>query len=192
VSRRLDLLMLNIIMIAGEKKVTETSSEAYAALYEQFMPKVYRYISFRIRDDHMVEDLTSTVFEKAFTKFDRFNPQKASFSTWIFTIARNTVIDHYRVYKKDEYLNSEKITNAPADYPSPEDEAIKTENTRRLRVFLARLNKREQEAIILKYSNGMSNREIAEVLNLTETNVGSILCRTIRKLRNSFIEWQNE
>lgn len=191
-SRRLDLLMLNIIMIAGEKKVTETSSEAYAALYEQFMPKVYRYISFRIRDDHMVEDLTSTVFEKAFTKFDRFNPQKASFSTWIFTIARNTVIDHYRVYKKDEYLNSEKITNAPADYPSPEDEAIKTENTRRLRVFLARLNKREQEAIILKYSNGMSNREIAEVLNLTETNVGSILCRTIRKLRNSFIEWQNE
>jgi RNA polymerase sigma-70 factor (ECF subfamily) len=54
------------------------------------------------------------------------------------------------------------------------------------------LNKREQEAIILKYSNGMSNREIAEVLNLTETNVGSILCRTIRKLRNSFIEWQNE
>ena len=191
-SRRLDLLMLNIIMIAGEKKVTETSFEAYAALYEQFMPKVYRYISFRIRDDHMVEDLTSTVFEKAFTKFDRFNPQKASFSTWIFTIARNTVIDHYRVYKKDEYLNSEKITNAPADYPSPEDEAIKTENTRRLRVFLARLNKLEQEAIILKYSNGMSNREIAEVLNLTETNVGSILCRTIRKLRNSFIEWQNE
>jgi RNA polymerase sigma-70 factor (ECF subfamily) len=184
--------MLNIIMIAGEKKVTETSSEAYAALYEQFMPKVYRYISFRIRDDHMAEDLTSTVFEKAFTKFDSFNPQKASFSTWIFTIARNTVIDHYRVYKKDEYLNSEKITNAPADYPSPEDEAIKTENTRRLRVFLARLNKREQEAIILKYSNGMSNREIAEVLNLTETNVGSILCRTIRKLRNSFIEWQNE
>jgi RNA polymerase sigma factor (sigma-70 family) len=184
--------MLNIIMIAGEKKVTETSSEAYAALYEQFMPKVYRYISFRIRDDHMAEDLTSTVFEKSFNNFDRFNPKKASFSTWIFTIARNTVIDHYRVYKKDEYLNSEKITNAPADYPSPEDEAIKTENTRRLRVFLARLNKREQEAIILKYSNGMSNREIAEVLNLTETNVGSILCRTIRKLRNSFIEWQNE
>ena len=59
-------------------------------------------------------------------------------------------------------------------------------------MFLARLNKREQEAIILKYSNGMSNREIAEVLHLTESNVGSILCRTIRKLRNSFIEWQNE
>lgn len=186
------MLLFNIIMIAGGKKVSDDSREAYAALYEQYMPKVYRYISFRIRDEHMAQDLTSIVFEKALTKFDGFNPQKASFSTWIFTIARNTVIDHYRVYKKDEYLNSEKITNAPADYPSPEDEAIKMENTHRLRVFLARLNKREQEAIILKYSNGMSNREIAEVLNLTETNVGSILCRTIRKLRNSFIEWQNE
>jgi RNA polymerase sigma factor (sigma-70 family) len=186
------LLIFNIIMIAGDKKVSEDNREAYAALYEQFMPKIYRYISFRIRDEHMAQDLTSIVFEKALTKFSGFNPQKASFSTWIFTIARNTVIDHYRVYKKDEYLNSEKITNAPADYPSPEDEAIKTENTHRLRVFISRLNKREQEAIILKYSNGMSNREIAEVLNLTETNVGSILCRTVQKLRNSFVEWQNE
>jgi RNA polymerase sigma factor (sigma-70 family) len=83
-------------------------------------------------------------------------------------------------------------TKTTAQYPSPEDEAIKAENTKRLRIFLSRLNKREQEAIILKYSNGMSNREIGEILNLTETNVGSILCRTIRKLRNSFVEWQNE
>lgn len=69
---------------------------------------------------------------------------------------------------------------------------IKKENTLRLRAFLSRLKKREQEVIILKYSNGMSNREIAGVLNLTETNVGSILCRTIRKLRNSFVELQDE
>jgi RNA polymerase sigma-70 factor (ECF subfamily) len=79
-----------------------------------------------------------------------------------------------------------------AQYPSPEDEAIKEENTRKLRQFISHLNKREQEAIVLKYSNGMSNREIAQILNLTETNVGSILCRTIGKLRKSFVEWQNE
>jgi RNA polymerase sigma-70 factor (ECF subfamily) len=184
--------MLNIIIHTDDKKVSDNSREAYAALYEQFMPKVFRYISFRINDENMAQDLTSIVFEKALTKFSAFNPQKASFSTWIFTIARNTVIDHYRVYKKEDSLDQEKVVNAPAQYPSPEDEAIKTENTHRLRVFLTRLNKREQEAIILKYSNGMSNREIAEVLQLTESNVGSILCRTIRKLRNSFLEWQNE
>ena len=184
--------MFNIITNTDDDKVSDNRHEAYAALYEQFMPKVYRYISFRIRDENMAQDLTSIVFEKALTKFSAFNPQKGSFSTWIFTIARNTVIDHYRVYKKHEDVVADVEVKATGQYPSPEDAAINSENSRRLRMFLARLNKREQEAIILKYSNGMSNREIAEVLHLTESNVGSILCRTIRKLRNSFIEWQNE
>ena len=184
--------MFNIIMDTNDKKVSDDSREAYAALYEQFMPKVYRYISFRISDENMAQDLTSVVFEKALTKFDGFNPQKASFSTWIFTIARNTVIDHYRVNKKHEDVVPDVETKTAGQYPSPEDEAIKAENTKRLRIFLSRLKKREQEAIILKYSNGMSNREIGEVLNLTESNVGSILCRTIRKLRDNFVEWQNE
>jgi len=174
------------IQISGDKR------HAFAVLYEQFMPKIYRYISFRIRDDNMAQDLTSIVFEKALTKFNSFNSEKAAFSTWIFTITRNTVIDHYRIYKKNEYLMPDAATKASAQNPSPENEAIKAENTARLRIFLSRLNKREQEAIVLKYSNGMSNREIAEVLKLTESNVGSILCRTIRKLRSSFVEWQNE
>ena len=94
--------MFNFITNTDDKQVSDNSREAYAVLYEQYMPKVYRYISFRIRDENMAQDLTSIVFEKALTKFNAFNPQKGSFSTWIFTIARNTVIDHYRVYKKHE------------------------------------------------------------------------------------------
>jgi RNA polymerase sigma-70 factor (ECF subfamily) len=183
-------MMFNIITNSEGKKVSNNSREAFAVFYEQFMPKVYRYISFRITDENTAQDLTSVVFEKALTKFDGFNPQKASFSTWIFTIARNTVIDHYRVYKKHEDVVTNIEIKTTAQYPSPEDEAIKAENTKRLRNFLSRLNKREQEAIILKYSNGMSNREIGEVLHLTESNVGSILCRSIRKLRDNFVEWQ--
>ena len=184
--------MFNIGTRKNEKKVSDANREAFAELYEQFMPKVYRYVTFRIRDEHMAQDLTAAVFEKALAKFDGFNPQKASFSTWIFTIARNTVIDHYRVYRKHEDVVSDVEAKATAQYPSPEEEAIRAENTRKLRQFVSQLNKREQEAIVLKYSNGMSNREIAQILNLTESNVGSILCRTIRKLRKSFLEWQNE
>jgi len=156
------------------------------------MPKVYRYVTFRIRDEHLAQDLTAAVFEKAFAKFDDFNPQKATFSTWLFTIARNTVIDHYRVYGKHEDVVPDVEAKTAVQFPSLEDEAIKEENTRKLQQFVAQLNKREQEAIVLKYSNGMSNREIAKILNLTESNVGSILCRTIAKLRKSFVEWQNE
>ncbi len=184
--------MFNIVANNGKTSVTESGGETFAGLYEQFMPKVYRYISFRIRDEHLVQDLTSLVFEKALTKFSGFNPQKASFSTWIFVIARNTLIDYYRVRKKDIYLDIEAPVFNSVPYPSPEDAVIKTENSQMLRIFLSRLNKREQEIIILKYSNSMTNRDIAGVLNLSESNVGSILCRTIGKLRKSFMKWQNE
>jgi RNA polymerase sigma-70 factor, ECF subfamily len=186
------LIIFNIGTSNDSQKVVDNSREAFAILYEQFMPKIYRYISFRIRDENMSQDLTSIVFEKALVKFSSFNSQKASFSTWIFTITRNTVIDYYRTHKQDIYLEPETRIYDTAQYSSPEDQSIKNEKTKRLKLFISKLNRREQEAIILKYSNGMSNREIAEVLHLTETNVGSILCRTIRKLRNSFVEWQNE
>lgn len=185
-------LVLNSETDIDSSKVAENSREAFAMFYEQYMPKVYRYISFRIRDENMVQDLTSMVFEKALAKFGSYKPRKASFSTWIFTIARDTVIDHYRTSKRDIFLGPEAPAYTSVQYPSPEDEAIKTETSNKLRVFLSRLNKREQEIIILKYSNDISNREIAEILKLTESNVGSILCRTIRKLRNSFVGWQNE
>ena len=131
--------MFSLGINTDSKQAQDDSRESFAVLYEQFMPKVYRYISFRIRDENMAQDLTSTVFEKALTKFSGFNPQKASFSTWIFTIARNTVIDHYRTYKKNEYLEEPAPIALPSPYPSPEDEAIKAENTRRLRVFLSKL-----------------------------------------------------
>ena len=186
------MVIFSINIINNSRKFSDYSHETFAALYEQFMPKVYRYISFRIRDENMSQDLTSIVFEKALVKFSGFNPQKASFSTWIFTITRNTIIDYYRTHKQDIYLEPETRIYDAAQYSSPEDQSIKNENTRRLKLFISKLNRREQEAIILKYSNEMSNREIAEVLNLTETNVGSILCRTVRKLRDSFVKWQDE
>ena len=68
--------MFNIGTHKSEKKVSGAGREAFAELYEQFMPKVYRYVTFRIRDEHMAQDLTAAIFEKAFAKFDGFNPKK--------------------------------------------------------------------------------------------------------------------
>ena len=139
--------MFNIGTHKVEKQVSADNNEAFAELYEQFMPKVYRYVTFRIRDEHLAQDLTAAVFEKAFAKFDGFNPQKASFSTWIFTIARNTVIDHYRVYRKYEEVVSDVETKTTAQYPSPEEEAIRAENTRKLRQFISRLNQDRKSVV---------------------------------------------
>ena len=66
-------MMFSTMANTDKKKLSDDSRQAYAVLYEQFMPKVYRYISFRIDDENMAQDLTSVVFEKALTKFDGFN-----------------------------------------------------------------------------------------------------------------------
>ena len=91
-----------IILTQAEmvERIGQSAAEAFAGFYEQYLPKVYRYISYRISDTHTAEDITSAVFEKALNKFKSFSPEKASFSTWIFTIARNTLTDHFRAERQ--------------------------------------------------------------------------------------------
>jgi RNA polymerase sigma factor (sigma-70 family) len=168
------------------EKIGSTAAGTFAAFYSTYLPKVYRYISYRIEDTHLAEDITSTVFEKALTKYTSFQPEKASFSTWIFTIARNTLTDHYR--------RSHNQATVPLDDPlpvssggdSPEEDMEKAEELKLLNSCLAQLSPAEQEIISLKFGAEMTNRQIASSLAMTESNVGIIIFRAIRKLRDNF------
>ena len=165
------------------ERIGSSAAETFAAFYTQYLPKVYRYVSYRITDTHLAEDITSLVFEKALTNFKGFHPERASFSTWIFTIARNTLTAHYR--------KSHNQATVPLDDPlpagdSPEDELDKAEDLQLLNTCLAQLSQTEQEIISLKFGAEMTNRQIASTLAMTESNVGIIVLRAIRKLRDNF------
>lgn len=175
----------------GNEKTTQNASEAFAALYEQSMPKVFRYISYRVNDKGVAEDLTSAVFEKALIKYKTYNPEKASFSTWIFSIARNTVIDHYRSSHEDQAVSLDTVPGISTKDPSPEDEVIISEERQRLESCIFQLSHQEQEIIALKFGAEMTNRQIASTLGLGESNVGTIIYRAVRKLSSSFRECRN-
>ncbi len=174
---------------AGED--TRNAREAFAELYEQYLPRVFRYISYRVGDVHLAEDLTSGVFEKALTGFSRYRSDKASFFTWLLSIARHAVIDHYRVSGKRQTIPLEEATEMSSESASPEEEAVRKEERQRLQTCLAGLPSQEQEIISLKFGAELTNRQIAGLLSLSESNVGTILYRAVRKLRDSFREWQN-
>ncbi|MBI4310800.1 MAG: sigma-70 family RNA polymerase sigma factor [Chloroflexi bacterium] len=181
--------MLFFALQAGPAdKVDQRTAEAFARLYEEFLPKVFHYFSYRILDTQLAEDLTSAVFEKALAKFKGYNASKASFSTWVFTIARNTLIDHFRVEGRRRTSNLDAAAEPTDGSPSPEEAVVKDEERRRLLACIARLPETEQEIITLKFGAGMTNRQIAGLLGLGESNVGVILYRAVRKLRNSFGE----
>jgi len=169
-------------------KGTKDNVETFTELYEHYMPKVFRYISYQVGNMDLAEDLTSAVFEKTLTKLNSYRSNKASFSTWLMTVARNTVIDHYRVKSRKITISIEETFDIASKEISPEEKVIKKEELKSLDTYLRELSQQEWEIISLKFGAELNNREIAKMLGLSESNVGTKLYRTIRKLRDKFKE----
>jgi RNA polymerase sigma factor (sigma-70 family) len=167
-------------------KEAVSARETFAELYEEHMDKVFRYIQYRVSNIQLAEDLTSSVFEKALVNFSKYSSDKASFSTWLFSIARNTLIDYYRVKGKRQAASLEEGTDIASKDLSPEQELERKEKLERLQVCLAELPQEEQKIIRFKFGAELNNRQIAEMLGLSETSVGTRLYRAVRKLRDSF------
>lgn len=172
-------------------QASRSAAERFTELYKQYLPKVFRYMTYKVADAQTAEDLTSIVFEKALTKFKSQDSEKASFSTWVFAIARNTVIDHYRASGKQKSLQINSQDFAFKDNSSPEDSAAQAEEFRMLQSFVSRLSQTEREIISLKFGTGMNNRQIAKTTGLSESNVGTIIWRAVGKLRDHFRELGN-
>lgn len=153
------------------------------ALYADQMPRVYNFFRYRVGTDVVAEDLTSLTFEKAWTARHQYRHDRAAFSTWLFTIARNVAIDHYRARRATVPIEDAGHLTAGE---SPEALAERRSDVELLERLLAGLDERERDLIALKYGAGFTNREIARATGLTATNVGTILSRTIAALR---AEW---
>ena len=150
------------------------------ALYAEQLPRIYNFFRYRVGEDAVAEDLTSVTFEKAWRARMRYRRDLAGFSTWLFTIARNVAIDHYRSRRRHEPLSA---ADSVAAHGTPEDDAILRSDCERLWRLLAPLPDRERDVLSLKYGAGLTNRAIARVLGLGESNVGTILHRTLADLR---------
>ena len=174
-----------------EDTIPGSTAELFGNLYEQYLPRVFQYVNYRVGDVTVAEDLTSDIFNKALTSFTKYDSEKAAFSTWIFSIARNTIIDYYRRRGREKKLQGEALPKDMVFSKSTEEEASRSEEIHKLHECLGRLNPNERELISLKFSSEMTNREISRITGLSESNVGTILCRAVRKLRDEFSGWQD-
>ncbi len=159
------------------KLATEADFEA---LYHAELPRVYNFFRFRVGDGPLAEDLTSETFEKAWRNRDHYRRDLSAFSTWLFTIAQRVVVDHYRRNRAEVSLHH--ITHLSVD-ETPEDLAQAQADFARLSALLTRLADRDRELVALKYGAGLTNRTIASLTGLTESNVGVILHRALQALR---------
>ncbi len=155
------------------------------ALYGEHLPRVYNFFRYRVGDGAEAEDLTSLTFEKAWRARHRYRRDLAAFSTWLFAIARNVAIDHYR--RRREHAPLEAAGNVAAGGTDPADHAAERSDFTKLVRMLEELPVRERELIAMKYGASLTNREIARLTGLTESNVGTILHRTIQAMRMDWL-----
>ena len=150
------------------------------AVYAEQLPGVYNYFRYRVGDGAVAEDLTSITFEKAWRARHRYRRDLAGFATWLMAIARNVAVDHFRAARRHAPL--EEAADI-ASGSTPEDLAERQSDLERLDRLLATLPARDRELIALKYGAGLTNRAIARMTGLSESNVGTLLHRSVQTLR---------
>ncbi len=165
-------------------KLTTAKIEVdWNAVFRQELPRVYNYFRYRLGDNALAEDLTSATFEKAWRAREKYKRDRAAFSTWLFTIARNVAIDHLRTHRA--HVSFDALEQIPAPN-SPHEAYMRQAELAQLGALLAQLNEHERELIALKYGAELNNREIARQLGMSESNVGTTLHRVVNKLRKGW------
>jgi len=157
---------------------------AFAVIYDHYFPRIYNYARYRVGDPSTADEITARVFEQALAKIGSYQPERAPFSAWLFGIARNTVNQHLRAKRRRNWISFDLLFDRRSVHPDPEETLIQNEMHEELMDVLVGLSDRERDILALKFASGMTNRRIAKLTGLGESNVSVILYRTIRKLRD--------
>lgn len=183
--------MMDALVRRQSGEQDDSVSVDWKAVYAEYLPRVYNYFRFRTGDNALAEDLTAQTFERAWRERARYRRERGTCAAWLFTIARNVAANHFR--RPDERNVSLESAHMQRDQQSrdqqPLEELIQQHNDlARLDALLANLSPRDRELIELKYSAMLTNREIARLTGLSESNVGTILHRAVKQLRGQWEE----
>jgi RNA polymerase sigma-70 factor (ECF subfamily) len=155
-------------------------AEAFGHLYETYLDRIYRYIYFRVTDEETAEDLISQVFTKAWENLGRYQPSGRPFIAWLYTIAHNTVIDHYRTHK--DTVAIENTLSLASDAPSPHEQVELHFEADNLRTALQTLTPEQQQVVVLKFIAGMTTDEIAGQLRKSAGAIRALQMRALQAL----------
>ena len=172
-----------------EKQDTETElrliklsqngdEQAFGELYDIWAGRVYRFVFFKVKNTAMAEDLTSEIFLKAWQKIHQYRTQSgAKFSSWLYTVARNSVIDFYRMNRKTEISFEDLPEIADLEGSEPFAEELMMEEA------LQRLPDDYEKVLRLRFVEELPIAKIAQKMKKKESNIRAITHRALKKLK---------
>jgi len=159
--------------------------DAFARLYDAYIERIYRYVYFRVADQQMAEDITSQVFLKAWEKLDSYQIGSSPFIAWLYRIAHNSVIDHYRTRKIS--ISLENANPSEISHEDGTDEKLDLQlKSRQLRDALQELTEEQQQVLILKFISQLSTAEIAQQLGKQPGAIRALQMRALQGLARYF------
>ena len=166
-------------LIALVKKAAAGDYEAFGKLYAIFVTPIYRYVFYQVKDKMTAEDVTEEVFLKAWKAMPSCCGKEATFSSWLYRIAHNQVVDVFRSQQKHVPLE------LAAEVPSmTHDGEIRVEHQELLNA-IARLPEDQRRIIVLKFIQGMGNQEISQVTGKSEGAIRILQMRALAQLRET-------
>jgi len=160
--------------------------DRFEALYRSSRDDVFAYVATMLGDPAATEDVTALAFERAYRRRRTFDRRRGEERAWLFGIARNAALDELRRRRRTAALIGEPPdVGAPSAEDGAEDGAEVALRRTAVRDALASLPAREREIVALKFHAGLTNTELARVLGVSESAAGTLLYRTMEKLRKA-------
>jgi RNA polymerase sigma-70 factor (ECF subfamily) len=158
--------------------------DAFGALYERYVEKIYNYIYYRTGSHHDAEDLTARVFFRAMSHIETYTERGVPFQAWLYRIAHNLVANWHRDRGRRKVIPLDEYISASLKSDAPDKKAEEEEELAALRAAIRRLPEERQQLLVLKFVERLSNAEIGVIMDRTEGAVKSLYHRTLLALRD--------
>ena len=171
---------------AEVRRAARGDEDSAALLFDHYYPRVYRYVFAKLRNHQDAEDVAAETFARVLRRLDRFKWKGSGFEAWLFRIASNLVIDHYRAGGREEL--GEMSDTRPADQRTPEETIVATEVTAEMAALIDDLPPDQREVVLLRFSGGLDGEAIAKLTKRNANAVRQLQFRALTNLRKKMAE----
>ncbi|MDD2402340.1 MAG: sigma-70 family RNA polymerase sigma factor [Clostridia bacterium] len=166
----------------------KANKQVFVEIYDAHFHKIYKYIYYRTYNQADAEEITSKTFLLALENIENYEYRNIPIAVWLYRIASNAVIDFYR--KNKQTLELDKIKNIEASEPSPEAIMLSKSEGEQLICCMSKLPATQQQALVLRYRQNMTCREMSEVMDKTEGSIKQLLHRGLINLRERMVAYE--